>query len=170
MSPAKKKQTIRRIVITLLVLLALVAAVMLIARQMRRQTVNVFNVSEVSETYWGDSSELSGMVSEGSVDNIPLAEGMVESFAVQVGDEVKKGDVLLKYDTSSYQLTLSSDQAEIAMLQSQIAAGHLGLSPHDALRGGHAAARAHAEAHAQNRRRRGDDHAAGRTDRGRRVL
>ena len=121
MNPAKKKQTIRRLVIAALVLLALVAAVVLIARQMRSETVNVFNVSEVSDTYWGDSTELSGMVSEGSVDNIPLAEGMVESFAVQVGDEVKKGDVLLKYDTSSYQLTLSSDQAQIAMLQSQIA-------------------------------------------------
>ena len=128
MNPASKKQTIRRIVIAALILLALVAAVVLIARTMRRQTVNVFNVSEVSETYWGDSSELSGMVSEGSVDNIPLAEGMVESFAVQVGDEVKKGDVLLKYDTSSYQLTLSSDQAEIAMLQSQIAQAQQDIS------------------------------------------
>ncbi len=128
MNPAKKKQTIRRIVIAALVLLALVAAVVLIARQMRSQTVNVFNVSEVSETYWGDSTELSGMITEGSVDNIPLAEGMVESFAVKVGDEVKKGDVLLKYDTSSYQLTLSSDQAEIAMLQSQIAQAQQDIS------------------------------------------
>lgn len=121
MNPTKRKQTIRRLVIAALVLLALVAAVVLIARRMRSETVNVFNVSEVSDTYWGDSMELSGMISEGSVENIPLAEGMVESFAVQVGDEVKKGDVLLKYDTSSYQLTLSSDQAQIAMLQSQIA-------------------------------------------------
>ena len=128
MNPAKKKQTIRRIVIAALVLLALVAAVVLIARQMRRQTVNVFNVSDVSDTYWGDSTELSGMISEGSVDNIPLAEGMVESFAVKVGDEVKKGDVLLKYDTSSYQLTLSSDQAQIAMLQSQIAQAQQDIS------------------------------------------
>ena len=121
MNPTKRKQTIRRLVIAAMVLLALVAAVVLIARRMRSETVNVFNVSEVSDTYWGDSMELSGMISEGSVENIPLAEGMVESFAVQVGDEVKKGDVLLKYDTSSYQLTLSSDQAQIAMLQSQIA-------------------------------------------------
>ena len=128
MNPAKKKQIIRRIVIAALVLLALVAAVVLIARQMRSQTVNVFNVSEVADTYWGDSTELSGMITEGSVENIPLAEGMVERFAVQVGDEVKKGDVLLKYDTSSYQLTLSSDQAEIAMLQSQIAQAQQDIS------------------------------------------
>ena len=119
MNPAKKK-TIRRVIIAAVVLLALVAAVVLIARSMRRQTVNVFEVSQVSDTYWGDNTELSGMVSEGSVENIPLAEGMVEEIKVQVGDSVKKGDVLLKYDTSSYQLTLSSDQAEIAMLQSQI--------------------------------------------------
>ena len=128
MNPAKKKQTVRRIVIAALVLLALVAAVVLIARQMRRQTVNVFNVSEVSETYWGDSTELSGMITEGSVDNIPLSEGMVEEIRVKVGDEVKKGDVLLKYDTSSYQLTLASDQAEIAMLQSQIAQAQQDIS------------------------------------------
>ena len=62
MNPAKKKQIIRRIVIAALILLALVAAVVLIARQMRSQTVNVFNVSEVADTYWGDSTELSGMI------------------------------------------------------------------------------------------------------------
>ena len=120
MNPAKKTM-IRRVVIAALVLLALTAAVVLIARTVRRQTVNVFDVSMVSETYWGDSTELSGMVSEGSVENIPLSEGMVQEILVKQGDTVKKGDVILKYDTSSYQLTLSSDQAQIAMLQSQIA-------------------------------------------------
>ena len=115
-----KKRTLRSVIIAALILAALAAAVFLIARRMRSQTVNVFDVSMVAETYWGDSTELTGMVSEGSVENIPLREGMVQSIAVKVGDAVKKGDVLLIYDTSSYQLTLSSDQAEIAMLQSQI--------------------------------------------------
>ena len=112
MNPAQKKQTVRRIVIAALVLLALVAAVVLIARQMRSQTVNVFNVSEVSDTYWGDSTELSGMITEGSVDNIPLAEGMVESFAVKVGDEVllpKYGGTEVKIGDKKLQLVREDD-------------------------------------------------------------
>lgn len=118
---AEKKKLTKRIIITLLILAALAAGVYLIARTMRSQTVDVFAVSDVFDTYWGDSQELSGTVSEGSVENIPLSEGMVKEFKVKQGDTVKKGDVLFLYDTSSYQLTLSSDQAEIAMLQSQIA-------------------------------------------------
>ena len=115
-----RKKLTKRIVIAALILLALAAAVYLIARSMRSQTVDVFRVDQVAETYWGDSQELSGTVTEGSVENIPLAEGMVQEFKVKQGDEVKKGDVLFVYDTSSYQLTLSSDQAQIAMLKSQI--------------------------------------------------
>ncbi len=115
-----RKKLTKRIVITALILLALAAAVFLIARTMHSQTVDVFRVDQVAETYWGDSQELSGTVTEGSVENIPLSEGMVQEFKVKQGDEVKKGDVLFVYDTSSYQLTLSSDQAQIAMLKSQI--------------------------------------------------
>ena len=120
MSESKQKHTLRTVIIVAAVLLALAAAVFLIARHMRSQTVDVFNVSDMADTYWGDSTELTVQVTEGSVENIPLDEGMVQSFAVQKGDKVKKGDVLVRYDTSSYQLTLSSDQAEIAMLKSQI--------------------------------------------------
>ena len=120
MNASGKKHTLRTILIVAAVLAALVAAVLLISRRMHSQTVNVYAVSDMAETYWGDSTELTGQVTEGSVENIPLDEGMVQSFAVQKGDKVKKGDILVRYDTSSYQLTLSSDQAEIAMLKSEI--------------------------------------------------
>lgn len=114
------KKRIRTIVIVVLILAVLAAAVWLIARQVRSQTVNVYAVSDVAEGWYGGDDSLEGTVTEGNAEVIPLDEGMVASFAVQAGDEVKKGDLLLTYDTSTYQLTLSSDQANIAMLQSQI--------------------------------------------------
>lgn len=116
-----KNKRIRSILIAVAVVAVLGAAVWLIARSVRSQTVSVYAVADVAEGYYQDNSELDAQVSEGSTETVPLDEGMVESIAVNVGDTVKKGDLLLTYDTSSYQLTLSSDQAEIAMLQSQIA-------------------------------------------------
>lgn len=116
-----KNKRVRTLLIAAAVLIVLGAAIWLIARSVRSQTVNVYAVTDVAEGYYQDNSELEAQVSEGSAETVPLDEGMVESIAVKVGDAVKKGDLLLTYDTSSYQLTLSSDQAEIAMLQSQIA-------------------------------------------------
>lgn len=115
-----KNKRIRTILIAALVLAAIVAAIVLIARHVRSQTVNVYAVSDVAEGWMGNNDELYATITEGSAETIPLDEGMVESFSVKKGDTVKKGDLLLKYDTSTYQLTLSSDQASIAMLQSQI--------------------------------------------------
>lgn len=115
-----KNKRVRVILIAALILAAIVAAIVLIARHVRSQTVNVYAVSDVAEGWMGDNDELYATITEGSAETIPLDEGMVESFSVKKGDTVKKGDLLLKYDTSTYQLTLSSDQASIAMLQSQI--------------------------------------------------
>ncbi len=115
-----KNKRIRRILIAVLILAALIAGIVLIARHVRSQTVNVYAVSDVAEGWMGNNDELYATITEGSTETIPLDEGMVESFSVKKGDTVKKGDLLLKYDTSTYQLTLSSDQASIAMLQSQI--------------------------------------------------
>ena len=113
----------RKWLVWLILGLAAVAAVVgfLIYRSHHGGTADVYNVSEIADTGYGDSRELSGVVSEGSVENIVLREGLVQSIAVQEGDTVQKGDLLMTYDTASYQLAIDADQARITMLESQIA-------------------------------------------------
>ena len=116
----KKAGRVRLFVILGIVLLALAAGVFFLIRALRSGTADVYVVSDIADSGYGDSHELSGMVTEGSVENIPMREGLVESIAVKEGDVVQKGDLLMTYDTASYQLTIDADQARINMVQSQI--------------------------------------------------
>ena len=50
----------------------------------------------------------------------PLKDSLIESVNVNEGDTVHVGDVLMVYDTTSYQLTLQSDRSRIAVLEAQI--------------------------------------------------
>ena len=116
--PKKRKR-----LILVLVCVLLVAALVgyLIYNRDHGGTAEVFAVSEIADTGYGDSHEMSGVVSEGSTENITLREGLVQSIAVQEGAVVQAGDLLMTYDTASYQLAIDSDQARITMIESQIA-------------------------------------------------
>ena len=119
-NPATAKR--RRLIIILAVVLAAALLVgWLLYRSAHGGTAEVYAVSDLADTGSGDSRELSGVVSEGSVENIPLREGLVQSIAVKEGDTVEKGDLLMTYDTASYQLAIDSDRARITMIESQIA-------------------------------------------------
>ena len=114
----KRKKTILIICAAAVVL---AAAVWLLARGARSGTANVYAVSDLADRGGWYSQDLTGTITEGSVENVPLQEGLIESINVHEGDTVQKGDLLLKYDTASYQLTLETDAANIKLLESQIA-------------------------------------------------
>lgn len=64
------------------------------------------------------------LISEESMDVAPRWDGRVESVAVQVGSEVRQGEVLVKLDAKSFQedlaiaeATLHSSQAELQLAQ-----------------------------------------------------
>lgn len=84
------------------------------------KAVDVYPVANIYETYWGDTSTLSGNVSTGKVQNVALQDSLIQSINVEVGQAVSAGDVLMVYDTTSFELTLQSDQAKIAVLESNI--------------------------------------------------
>lgn len=84
------------------------------------KAVDVYPVANIYETYWGDTSTLSGNVSTGKVQNVTLQDSLIQSIEVEVGQDVSAGDVLMVYDTTSFELTLQSDQAKIAVLESNI--------------------------------------------------
>ena len=89
--PKKRKR-----LILVLVCVLLVAALVgyLIYNRDHGGTAEVFAVSDIADTGYGDSHELSGVVSEGSTENIVMREGLVQSIAVQEGSVVQAGDLL----------------------------------------------------------------------------
>ena len=106
-----KKKIIVGIFSTILVF-ALVIGVVYIAVYSNRGTVLVVPVSDV---VYGDNNSddygIQGTISTGKVQNIRKDEGKVSKIYVAQGDHVKKGDVLVQFQTTMEDLELK--QAEI---------------------------------------------------------
>lgn len=130
------KKTRKLLIAMIAVLLAVLIAVggVVIWKNNHVKSVDVFPVMSVYETYWGDTTTLDGTVTTGKVQNVPLRESLVQSINVAVGDTVSEGDVLMVYDTTSFDLTLQMDRAEIALLESNIAIEKNNLSKYKGLR------------------------------------
>ena len=114
---------IRKRIVLVIVIAAVIAAIVggiLLWQTKHAKSVEVYPVSNVYQTYWGDDSTLYGNVTSGKLQTVTLKDSLISSINVKEGDEVKAGDVLMVYDTTSFQLTLQSDQARIAVLEAQI--------------------------------------------------
>ena len=85
-----------------------------IARNAQRGDVNVYAVNECAMTdYWGDTSNTSGMVTTDKLQKIYISQSQtVTKVWVKEGDEVKKGDPLVSYDS-----TLTQASVERARIQ-----------------------------------------------------
>ena len=105
MSKASKKRRIWIPILAVVLAAALVAGGVAIWRSATGKAVAVYPVMNIYDTYWGDDISLSGNVSTGSVQNVALRDSLIESINVQVGDTVSAGDVLMVYDTTSFELT-----------------------------------------------------------------
>lgn len=85
-----------------------------IARNAQRGDVNVYAVNECAMTdYWGDTSNTSGMVTTDKLQKIYISQSQtVKKVWVKEGDSVKKGTVLVSYDSTLTQATV--ERAKIA--------------------------------------------------------
>ena len=117
---AMKKKTVRIIIIVATIVVALAAALFLMRHLNKNKKVSVYPVSIVCDSWWGDNSEYTGNVTTGRVQTVKLRNALVENIPVHVGQEVSVGDVLLVYDAAEYQLTLLSDEANIAVMEARI--------------------------------------------------
>lgn len=79
-----------------------------IARNAQRGDVNVYAVNECAMTdYWGDTSNTSGMVTTDKLQKIYISQSQtVKKVWVKEGDNVKKGTVLVSYDSTLTQATV----------------------------------------------------------------
>ena len=79
-----------------------------IARNAQRGDVNVYAVNECAMTdYWGDTSNTSGMVTTDKLQKIYISQSQtVKKVWVKEGDSVKKGTVLVSYESTLTQATV----------------------------------------------------------------
>lgn len=79
-----------------------------IARNAQRGDVNVYAVGDFAMTdYWGDNSNTSGMVTTDKLQKIYISQSQtVTKVWVKEGDEVKKGDPLVSYDSTLTQASV----------------------------------------------------------------
>lgn len=85
-----------------------------IARNAQRGDVNVYAVSDFAMTdYWGDSSNTSGMVTTDKLQKIFISQSQtVTKVWVKEGDEVRKGEPLVSYDSTLTEATV--EKAKVA--------------------------------------------------------
>ena len=88
-------------------------------RQNNVQPVKVFPFDFVGMTeYWGDNKESYGLVTTDKIQTVYLSDTQtVSEILVEDGQTVKKGDLLMSFDTSLSQLELERKGLEIQKLQ-----------------------------------------------------
>ena len=85
-----------------------------IARNAQRGDVNVYAVGDFAMTdYWGDSSNTSGTVTTDKLQKIYISQSQtVTKVWVKEGDEVRKGEPLVSYDSTLTEATV--EKAKVA--------------------------------------------------------
>ena len=117
-----KKQNKKKIIITVTAVVLVVAiglGVWFGVSRGRAEPVKVFAFNSVGMTeYWGDSQESYGPVSTDKIQTVFLSSTQtVTEMKVAQGDEVKKGDVLMTFDTTLSDLQLERKRLEVEKLK-----------------------------------------------------
>ena len=101
-----------------------------LARNAQRGDVKVFDVPSFAMTdYWGDTANTSGSVGTDKLQKIYLSQSQtVSQVYVKEGQNVKKGDKLLAYDTTLSQAEVESAQIQLERMQLELETAKNNLS------------------------------------------
>ena len=120
----KRKSKLKKFLIVLVCLLLAAAAGIGIYFYIgsNEEPVNVYSFQSLGMTeYWGDSQESYGYVQTDRVQTVFLSSTQkVTEIMVSAGDEVKKGDVLLAFDTTLSDLAVERKRLAVEKLKLQL--------------------------------------------------
>ena len=121
----KRKSKLKKWIIAAVCLVlaaALGAGIWLAAGSQNAEPVDVFPFMYVGMSeYWGDSQESYGFVESEGVQTIYLSGTQtVTEVMVELGQEVKKGDVILSFDTTLSDLALERKRLSVEKLKLQL--------------------------------------------------
>ena len=116
----KKKRLL--ILVIVLVLAAAIAVGIWFATRGGGEPVNVFPFRYIGMTeYWGDNQESYGPVSTDRIQTVYITDTqIVTEIAVEVGDTVKKGDLMMTFDTTLSDLALERKRLSVEKLKLQL--------------------------------------------------
>ena len=118
-SKDKKKIPIKKIVIIFVFLLIVAGGVLYYVKNKKAKEVSVYSVRELGmDNYWDNQLVSDGMIKEDKMQSVYLSSTQkVEKIAVKEGQNVKVGDVLLKYNTTLSNLELEKKMLEIKKME-----------------------------------------------------
>ncbi len=120
----KRKSKLKKFFIALvcLILIGATVAGIYFYSGTNAEPVNVYSFQYLGMTeYWGDSQESYGYVQTDRIQTIFLSTTQkVTDIPVSVGDEVKKGDVLLAFDTTLSDLAVERKRLAVEKLKLQL--------------------------------------------------
>ena len=120
----KRKSKLKKLLLALVALIlvgATVAGIWLYSGS-NAEPVNVYSFNYIGMTeYWGDSQESSGYVQTDRVQTVFLSTTQtVTEVLVSAGDQVKKGDVLMTFDTTLSDLAVERKRLAVEKLKLQL--------------------------------------------------
>ena len=114
----KPKKRVKALIITLCTVVVLAGAGFggwYFLQNREQEPVNVYSFEYLGMTeYWGDSQESYGPVTTDRIQTVFVSDTQtVTEVLVQAGDTVKKGDVLLRFDTTLTDIALERERLEL---------------------------------------------------------
>ena len=119
---AKKGKRILLAAISLVLVAAIGAGIWYYTLGKPKEPVKVFSFNYLGMTeYWGDNQESYGPVTTDRIQTVFVSDTQtITQIAVEMGSEVKKGDLLLSFDTTLSDLALERKRLEVEKLKLQL--------------------------------------------------
>lgn len=86
-----------------------------------KRVAEVYPVSVLCESGWGQQKTFDGTVTSGSLQEVNLStDKLVKKVCVNAGDKVKKGDTLIEYDMTIVELETEQKKNQVALIEQDI--------------------------------------------------
>lgn len=91
------------------------------ARKKNKAIADVVPISYLNGGYWGNELQLEGVITSGNVQTVKQdSDLLINKIMVNVGDAVKKGDPLIEYDVTLFELELKEKKNNLAVIEDNI--------------------------------------------------